>query len=72
MRVLVTGHCGYIGSVLVPMLLCEGHEVVGLDSDLFERCAFTRGGHSAGICVSMLKAPRELIYNEAFDIGRHE
>ncbi|MGH8531852.1 MAG: NAD-dependent epimerase/dehydratase family protein [Gammaproteobacteria bacterium] len=41
MRVLVTGHCGYIGSVLVPMLLCEGHELVGLDSDLFERCTFT-------------------------------
>ena len=41
MRVLVTGHCGYIGSVLVPILLCEGHEIVGLDSDLFERCTFT-------------------------------
>ena len=35
MRVLVTGHHGYIGSVLVPMLLARGHEVVGLDSDLF-------------------------------------
>ncbi|MBA3495159.1 MAG: SDR family oxidoreductase [Gammaproteobacteria bacterium] len=41
MRVLVTGHCGYIGSVLVPTLLYERHEVVGLDSDLFERCTFT-------------------------------
>ena len=40
MRVLVTGHKGYIGTVMVPMLLKEGHEVVGLDSDLYVRCNF--------------------------------
>jgi nucleoside-diphosphate-sugar epimerase len=40
MRLLVTGHLGYIGTVTVPMLLAEGHDVVGLDSDLFERCTF--------------------------------
>src|ERR1700722_1077517 len=40
MRVLVTGHHGYIGSVLVPRLLDAGHEVVGLDSYLFEGCDF--------------------------------
>lgn len=40
MRVLVTGSRGYIGSVLVPMLLARGHEVAGLDSDLFEQCTF--------------------------------
>jgi nucleoside-diphosphate-sugar epimerase len=40
MRVLVTGHKGYIGSVMVPMLLAEGHQVVGLDSDIFAECAF--------------------------------
>ena len=43
MRVLVTGHKGYIGTVLVPMLRAEGHEVVGLDSDLYRSCTFTAG-----------------------------
>ena len=40
MKVLVTGHNGYIGSVLVQMFLAEGHEVVGLDTDLFADCFF--------------------------------
>lgn len=44
MRVMVTGHLGYIGTVMVPMLLKSGHEVVGLDSDLYERCSFEAGG----------------------------
>ena len=35
MRVLVTGHLGYIGTVLTPMLLAAGHDVVGLDADLY-------------------------------------
>ena len=43
MRVLVTGHAGYIGTVLVPRLLQAGHEVVGLDTDLFERSTFLDG-----------------------------
>ncbi len=40
MRVLVTGHLGYIGSVLTPMLIRRGHLVVGMDSDLFAGCTF--------------------------------
>ncbi|MBK9129698.1 MAG: SDR family oxidoreductase [Phycisphaerales bacterium] len=40
MRVLVTGHKGYIGTVLVPMLLEAGHEVIGFDSDLYWRSTF--------------------------------
>ena len=40
MRVVVTGHLGYIGTVLVPMLQEEGHEVVGLDSDLYRNSTF--------------------------------
>ena len=40
MRVLVTGSHGYIGTVLTPMLMAEGHDVVGLDSDLYRQCTF--------------------------------
>lgn len=38
MRVLVTGHNGYIGCALVPILVRAGHEVTGLDTCLFEDC----------------------------------
>ena len=40
MRVLLTGHDGYIGHVLLPMLLDRGHQVTGLDSFLYEDCGF--------------------------------
>ncbi|MFH5206860.1 NAD-dependent epimerase/dehydratase family protein [Antrihabitans sp. NCIMB 15449] len=38
MRVLVTGHQGYLGTVMVPILQAAGHDVVGLDSGLFAEC----------------------------------
>lgn len=40
MRVLLTGHKGYIGAVAGPLLRAAGHEVVGLDSDFFAECDF--------------------------------
>jgi nucleoside-diphosphate-sugar epimerase len=40
MRVLLTGHDGYIGAVMIPVLQEAGHEVVGFDSHLFETCSF--------------------------------
>jgi nucleoside-diphosphate-sugar epimerase len=40
---MVTGHKGYIGTILVPMLLADGHEVIGYDSDLYRRCTFGEG-----------------------------
>jgi nucleoside-diphosphate-sugar epimerase len=43
MRVLLTGHKGYIGAILGPILTRAGHEVVGLDTDLFEGCDFGGG-----------------------------
>jgi nucleoside-diphosphate-sugar epimerase len=54
MRVLVTGHKGYIGTVMVPMLLGAGHDVVGLDSDLFRMSTFTPGIQDVPeVCVDL-------------------
>jgi nucleoside-diphosphate-sugar epimerase len=44
MKVLLTGHRGYIGTVMTPLLLAAGHDVIGCDSDLYERCTFEAGG----------------------------
>lgn len=44
MHVVVTGHLGYIGTVMVPILQQAGHQVTGFDSDLYERCTFEAGG----------------------------
>ncbi|MCP2338065.1 NAD-dependent epimerase/dehydratase family protein [Actinomadura rupiterrae] len=38
MRVLLTGHQGYLGTVMAPVLSAAGHEVTGLDSGLFADC----------------------------------
>lgn len=38
MKVLVTGHKGYIGPHLVELLQAAGHEVTGVDLELFEGC----------------------------------
>jgi nucleoside-diphosphate-sugar epimerase len=39
-KVLVTGHQGYIGAVLCPLLYEHGHTVVGLDTGFFDGCDF--------------------------------
>jgi nucleoside-diphosphate-sugar epimerase len=59
MRVLVTGHLGYIGTILTPMLIEAGHDVTGLDSDLYSRCTYAAGG-------SILKVPN--IHKDVRDV----
>jgi nucleoside-diphosphate-sugar epimerase len=43
MRVLVTGHLGFIGTLMVPLLRSAKHEVVGLDSDYYAESTFREG-----------------------------
>ena len=38
MKILLTGHHGYIGSVTGPLLRAAGHEVTGLDTFFYEGC----------------------------------
>jgi nucleoside-diphosphate-sugar epimerase len=40
MKVLVTGHRGYIGVEMVPALIAAGHDVVGLDAGYYDGCDF--------------------------------
>jgi len=54
MKVLVTGHRGYIGTVMTPMLLRAGHTVVGCDSDLYAGSTFPAGGPIADIVAMQM------------------
>ena len=49
MKVFLTGHLGYIGTVMTPMLQAAGHDVTGCDSDFYGRCTFTQGGTIASV-----------------------
>lgn len=57
MRVMVTGNHGYIGSIAAPILEAEGHQVVGLDNDLFEGSNF--GDKLLGVPNSEIKYLRK-------------
>ena len=57
MKVILTGHKGYIGAVAAPVLVAAGHEVVGLDTDLFAGCDF---GNSNAEIPELRKDLRDL------------
>ena len=70
MRILLTGHKGYIGAVAGPVLRAAGHKVVGLDTDLFAGCEF---GEPAPEIPEIRKDIRDLTESdlEGFDAVVH-
>jgi nucleoside-diphosphate-sugar epimerase len=61
-RVLVTGHKGFIGAVMVPLLLEAGVDVVGMDTDFYADCTF------AGPLADVPEVIRDIRDAEAADV----
>lgn len=72
MRVLLTGHLGYIGTVMTPMLVRAGHTVTGLDSDLYSRCTYSAGGKISAV-AAIRKDVRDVVASDlaGFDAVLH-
>lgn len=70
MKILVTGHQGYIGCVLVKLLQDAGHEVVGLDIGLFVGCNFSDPGEEFP-AVKVDLRDVEPVHLEDFDAVMH-
>lgn len=70
MRILVTGHKGFIGTAMVPILLNAGYEVSGIDSDLYRSCTY--GGNIIEI-PAITKDVRDIVKQdlEGFDAIVH-
>ena len=52
MKVLMTGHHGYIGTVMAPFFRAAGHDVVGLDNYLFEGCSLAADRALLGLLLT--------------------
>jgi len=69
-KILMTGHLGYIGSVMSPYLRSQGHEIVGLDTGYFEECNL---GDPGAIASSIRKDLRDIVPSDlkGFDAVIH-
>lgn len=72
MKVLVTGHRGYIGSVMVPFLMKAGHDVHGYDAELYRSCSYAPGGSIKDI-PALCKDVRDVVVSDlkGFDAVIH-
>lgn len=61
MKILLTGHKGYIGAVAAPMLRSAGYDVYGLDADLFDGCDF---GHASFDIPELRKDIRDIVLKD--------
>ena len=70
MKILLTGHKGYIGAIAAPMLRSAGYEVYGLDADLFDGCDF---GHPTFDIPELRKDIRDVVREDllGFDAVVH-
>ena len=60
MKILVTGAAGYIGSVLVPILLQRGYEVIAVDNFMYNQTSLLDCCRDVGSRILMsISTPRE-------------
>jgi len=71
MRILLTGHQGYLGTVTAPVLSAAGHEVSGLDSGLFAECVLgqLRSPDVPGLAIDLRDVTTEML--RGFDAVVH-
>lgn len=71
MRILLTGHQGYLGTVAAPVLGAAGHQVSGLDSGLFAECVLgpLRSPDVPGLAIDLRDVTEEML--RGFDAVVH-
>lgn len=62
--ILVTGAAGYIGSVLVPLLLKEGYQVIALDNFMYDQTSLLDCCHEDGLSLIRGDARDERLVKE--------
>ena len=71
MKILVTGHGGYIGTILSKMLVEAGHQVVGVDIDLYAKCTFGLHVSPPMPCIDCDIRELTVAHLEGFDAIAH-